>query len=1215
MRLLQLLADGTLRLTEDLVSDIPPYAILSHTWGDNSQEVTLKDITEGRGTQKAGYRKITFCGEQAARQGLSYFWVDTCCIDKSSSAELSEAIISMYRWYKNSVKCYVYLSDVYLRSEAPDDLHPRASWKLAFRKSRWFARGWTLQELLAPLHVDFFSCEGEYLGNKASLESLIHDVTRIPISALRGNPLGEFSDLERLSWAESRHTKREEDKAYCLLGIFDVQIAPLYGEGGMRSMSRLRSEIHKRSNGYSLSAPATQTQNDRQEQAISNNRKPTTAERQNLVQSLKFDQIYARLSDLRPPKQQTCTWIMESKEYRHWSNDRSQKQHSGFLWIKGKPGAGKSILMKYLLTTSKTILPHTKTISFFFNARGAVLERSTKGLYRSLLFQLLSDPGLQTSLDEIFLQLDETVQLNDWKLEVLKDAFARVVAKLKQPIVCYVDALDECPEEEVRDMVYFFEEISSQAVGHQGRLRICLSSRHYPHITITRGLSLVLEQQSQHTSDIVRYVDSELRIGNSTNAVDIRKRVVAKASGVFLWVALVVPLLNKTFDRGNVQAMNRHLETLPTELSTLFQDLIFHDTEDREELLRCLQCVLFAETPLRLDQLYSAVQACTEPSRGCYLDRSCVNRDIMHRKILDISRGVIEETRGTKRTMQFIHESVRDFLLNKEALKQLWSFPPHDFIAESHGWLARHCLSQLMTNMADKAFIHAFATEPYSRVKQLREIFPFLEYAILNVLHHSNAAQALGSSQVAFLTEFPLQRWLKLYNAFEWNNRRHFLPDTGLLYLLAHFNLVDLVRIHPDRNRHHRTFGGRYGLPWLAAATQNSKAVLEYLSIQIYSDNEISIPMSRVEKETLYHARMPKRIDRRLAEPSTNPKSLIFYLAILGLSSIIQAILLSDPHEHPDARDEWGRTPLSYAAENGRVDTVRQLLNLKGVDSCSMDNSGRTPLLHAISHEREDIVVLFLGETWSSSKDQTMVKSKRDIRAKPLFVRVLNVLKALNEDGIKKCLEMCALTMHTKDRFGRTIPSYAAEFGMMHIVQEYIKPEDVDSGHKDVCDDKTPLMYAAEKGQKAVVEFFLLSDRADPDQKNKYGWTPLMYAAEKGHKAVVELLLLSSRVDPDQKDINAMTPLMFAAEKGHKAVVELLLLSGRVDPNQKDVFGRTPLLLAVRSGFEEIAEVIHDSGRANPHLADISGHTPELYARERGEKDLVERCSKCKRPT
>jgi hypothetical protein len=250
MRLLQLENSGDFSLTEDYTEHVPPYAILSHTWGKDIEEVTFDDFRAGSYTGKAGYRKIQFCGEQAARDGLQYFWVDSCCINKSNHAELSEAINSMFSWYQNTAKCYVYLSDVSTQSDTNGSFS-RPSWKSEFRHSRWFTRAWTLQELIAPPSVEFFSREDERLGDKRSLELSLHEITGIPVEALRGNSLTQFSVEERMLWAAERTAKRKEDEAYCLLGIFNLHMPLIYGEGRENAFIRLEEEIGKRSKGKS----------------------------------------------------------------------------------------------------------------------------------------------------------------------------------------------------------------------------------------------------------------------------------------------------------------------------------------------------------------------------------------------------------------------------------------------------------------------------------------------------------------------------------------------------------------------------------------------------------------------------------------------------------------------------------------------------------------------------------------------------------------------------------------------------------------------------------------------------------------------------------------------------------------------------------------------------------------------------------------------------
>ncbi|KAF2446873.1 ankyrin, partial [Karstenula rhodostoma CBS 690.94] len=240
MRLLQRCDTGKIVLTRFDDEGIPSYAILSHTWGVDAEEVTFEDLMNGTGKNKPGYRKIRFCAEQANLDGLQYFWIDTCCIDKRSSTELSEAINSMYRWYQNANVCYAYLADVPSQTK--------------FSGSRWFTRGWTLQELPPPSEMIFFDEEWKRLGTRADLQQSVSGCTGIPEGVLAGSDdLERISIAQRMSWAAKRETKRLEDRAYCLIGIFGINMPLLYGEGE-RAFLRLQEEIMKISDDHSLFA-------------------------------------------------------------------------------------------------------------------------------------------------------------------------------------------------------------------------------------------------------------------------------------------------------------------------------------------------------------------------------------------------------------------------------------------------------------------------------------------------------------------------------------------------------------------------------------------------------------------------------------------------------------------------------------------------------------------------------------------------------------------------------------------------------------------------------------------------------------------------------------------------------------------------------------------------------------------------------------------------
>ncbi|KAK5734382.1 hypothetical protein LTS12_026723 [Elasticomyces elasticus] len=312
MRFLQVGSQGELSLSKDVSTCPGPYAILSHTWGAEEDEVTFEDLQQGTGTSKTGYNKLRFCTIQSQRDGLQYSWVDTCCINKVNHVELSEAITSMFRWYQGATKCYVYLSDVPTGnstvSSRTDD------WTTDFRISRWFRRGWTLQELLAPTLVEFYSSERVLLGSKQTLEGLINEITEIPIDALRGTPLSQYPVEQRLQWTNGRETHKVEDKAYCLLGIFDVYMPLIYGERE-NAYKRLKEEIRKNNVGDRLDDEKildwlTSVEYGPQQSNYFNRRQPGTGE-----------------------------WFLESAEYQTWRSSPRQT-----LFCPGIPGAGKTTM-------------------------------------------------------------------------------------------------------------------------------------------------------------------------------------------------------------------------------------------------------------------------------------------------------------------------------------------------------------------------------------------------------------------------------------------------------------------------------------------------------------------------------------------------------------------------------------------------------------------------------------------------------------------------------------------------------------------------------------------------------------------------------------------------------------------------------------------------------------------------------------------------------
>ncbi|KAI9686132.1 MAG: hypothetical protein M1822_003787, partial [Bathelium mastoideum] len=730
MRLLECESDGRLKFHEFNDGDVPTYAILSHTWNvDNKEEVSYQDVETGNSKSKAGYQKVRFCVQQAAADGLRYFWVDTCCIDKRNNTELSKAITSMFRWYQRAARCYVYLSDVPTQSSNTGTRQPDDAWELAFRKSRWFTRGWTLQELIAPSSVEFFSSEGERLGNKLTLEGTIHDITGIPTNVLIQGLSSDLTVDEQMSWAANRHTKEPEDEAYSLLGIFDISMPLLYGEGREKAVRRLHEEINK---SRMVSAQYPSIRND---PLVGCRSIPRTFEESHVacLRSLCFSALDARQNDVAPAHPDTCDWLFETTEFCKWRDRVDLVDHNGVLWLKGKPGAGKSTLMKHALEYCKQEFGDQLVVAYFFNARGEQLEKTALGLLRSIVYQLIQ--GDDSIRDYFILRFHEKQMMHEagkleWRMSDLRDF---ILSGIKQRrlklIVLLIDALDECSESDVREVVDLLETLSVQAVRSETTLRICLSSRHYPSIDMRKKLELIVENREQHRQDIVKYVADKLEVEDKKT----RDVIQEKADGVFLWAVLIVAILNEAVRAGRVKEIQKTLDNLPGDLEKVFETMLTKDEVHKADTVLMLQWVLFSDRPLKPVELFCAVITKVAPQLVETWDSTKLTETVIHRRITDSSKGLIEIRPGTESTVQFIHRSVNDFLLRNRRLQKLDSTLTPDPVLISYKRLWSCCLEHI--KLAD-----GVRRTSRKDVTQMDETHPFIRRATNLVFYFADKA-------------------------------------------------------------------------------------------------------------------------------------------------------------------------------------------------------------------------------------------------------------------------------------------------------------------------------------------------------------------------------------------------------------------------------------------------------------------------------------------
>lgn len=598
------------------------------------------------------------------------------------------------------------------------------------------------------------------------------------------------------------------------------------------------------------------------------------------LQSLYFPEMYWRQHEIADPAIATCTWLSSHPKYLDWLSQRH-----GLLWIKGTPGAGKSMVMKEALETIEREQGQRLVLaSFFFHGRGKLIQKSALGLFRSILHQIARQvPEILPDLTTIYTNRSEVAgtfgEQWTWHEGELRQFFKEHVADAGRTyrIRLYIDALDECGEEVAVNLVDFFEHF-------RALLSICFSCRHYPLIAVENSLQICVENENR--GDITAFVNYSVKnhISDIENAGILGDEIVTKASGNFQWVTLVVPEVLKMFRKGrSLQSMQANIQRLPSALDEMYGQLLDSiDSEDVEQALRLLQWICFSFKPLSLEELrivmvidvsppHTSTTQCKDAPEYTHTDQE------MERRILDLSRGLAEVRKHKhRRIVQFVHQSVSDFLIAK-GLKHLGNFPAADVVGCSHYRLSRSCIKY-------------FAMEEFRHTRVRAR--PFLKYALGYCIPHAIEVEKAGLPQSDLLVLFngdpypTVESWIKLSLQLRVADDLRCLPrDSTLLHIASAHNLISVIRA---------AIQGAYDMD-----VQNS------------------------------YMRTP-----------------LSYAAEGGHEVVVAELL--DSNVNADSKDHDDQTPLSWAAGNGHEKVVRLLLGRIGVDvNSKMRNSG-TPLSEAI---------------------------------------------------------------------------------------------------------------------------------------------------------------------------------------------------------------------------------------------------------------------------
>lgn len=625
----------------------------------------------------------------------------------------------------------------------------------------------------------------------------------------------------------------------------------------------------------SISGDARNIQGDYIDKSVHNHYPvvpPLEAKNELLLRSLTFPRMGARVRNVEMALPGTCEWLFDDPRFRSWIDDSKLHHHHGFLWIKGKPGSGKSTTMKKAFAWARTKWPNQLVMSYFFNARSPDdLEKSPRGLYRSWVYELLvAHVEWQPIFQQNFaLKLtDETVEewteaeLMNFLIELFSDSFAPATN-------IFIDALDEGHDNQVQDMVLFLENLALCAAWHGVILRICFSSRHYPYIEITKGLSITLEDQTAHSQDIRTYVVRSLRVKNDFDTNEIQRLLLDRAQGVFLWVVLVLPMMQRLYNQGrNSSTMVAKLEIVPQSLHDLFDAVLSRDSDDFDECVALLWWVLYAYKLLTPGEMYDAIQHTVglSSTTGNEFQKP---PNSLERYILHCSRGLVElasansetssgfsededlsksyeEGESSPKYIQFIHQTVKDFLTTVQCSPQQ-SFVHLDqpsFHAQFHANTAHQAIAKSCLRYLFHVSAHG------SIMSDVFNQFPLARYAARYWWQHLKAVEDAVEQETMELAanllekEDTLLMWVQLCNIDAGESAYYnYPPDLTIIpanlakpiYYAASVNILPLASkvCHEGLDINHA--GGQNGNALQAAACRGYEDMVRWL-LQVGAD-------------------------------------------------------------------------------------------------------------------------------------------------------------------------------------------------------------------------------------------------------------------------------------------------------------------------------------------------------------------------------------------
>jgi hypothetical protein len=898
----------------------------------------------------------------------------------------------------------------------------------------------------------------------------------------------------------------------------------------------------------------------------------TPADKDALLQLLRFPELEERQMAIKDAFETTCEWFLQTDQYRCWADpSTNRKERCAFLSVNGEAGSGKSTLMKFLFNHHSARRPEHHAIAYFPTSQGSEGQKTAKGAYRSFLVQILR--GMETVRCGSHV-LDQLIKCGQAKMHTasLRELLEHLVPQFGRPIYLFVDALDECLDSDVRDITACLGRLVELCAKKKMRIGICVSSKPGSDLTNSTWPTVVLEKQDGHSKDINKYTEHSLRIPNRSLAREVQQELSRKACGSFLWATLAIGMLNTESE----YAVKDRLEVMPSGLCELYHHFVGQSRDETGNgLLCCIESLLHSRDSPTAIELYYVILEETNPQALRTLHKGASREEQAVQHIRKTCKGLVEITGTPKRIVRFTHRSVPDFFHSEKWTEKIRGNLMGMFGDNSHDRLKKHYRTMLdvftpqplettdRTRQLNTSEWHSdqhilaegHASSYYSRgvtdhdasqrqVPARHEAYEdnhvrgsmknsvydattgtVMRSMVQKLLYYANEAAKDGVDQLEFLQDFPLSQYVEAVNSL--SHQRTYSPNVSLLYILFHRNMAHLVAAHPGATAYLEPEHDAGGTPFLAALAEGSyDTIRKIFQLQAQWSYGKQSTMWLADEVCENYVQVVKEHQEELSHHLNGWKdgTLTDYYAVVSYmmqpgNEILYLYLLLVGVVDPD-RDDTTLLFL-WSAQQGLVDVMQFLIETRRID---FDNDiAFKALTRAAERNHESVVTMLL----KASPD--LLEKQDEHGRRPLSVAVINghpeVTGLLLEHGAN---------VETKDYEGRSPLALAALSNSLEVLTLILSCGHIEIDNQDDL-GRSPLSLAIETSRLDMLAT-LCRAGGEPDIVDIYGRTALSYAAEKGLFDISEYLVEACGADQSVKDNYEWLPLHYTQQGLHRSL-------------------------------------------------------------------------------